>query len=101
MSEPSAGLVRFLLVALSLSAAVGVQRSVVYVTHQDQLWDGRLAGIPWYFLMLEVSLLAAPWALAAVLWTERRWRLMPIGVVGAATVVAAAPFVANLLTLLR
>jgi hypothetical protein len=101
ISEPSAPVVPLLIVALTLSAAVGVQRLIVYATRLDQLLDGRLAQAPWFVLVLEVSLLAAPWALAAVLWTERRWKLMPIGVVRAATVVAAAPFLGNLLSLLR
>ena len=96
IDEPSAALVPWLLVALSLSAAVGLQRWLAYATRFDQLWDGRLASVRWYHLLLEVTLLAAPIVLIVILRRASRVRQARFAVVLAATVAAALPFLINL-----
>lgn len=98
--EPSARLLPLVLVALSLSAGIGMKRWVLYGTRWSELLDGRLATIPWYFLLLDGLLLLAPALLITALAKQRVIRRLP-RTWGVATVIAAAlPFVLDLMTTL-
>ena len=101
ITEPSAQVVPFLLVAIALSASEGLQRWVLYGAHLGQLFDGRLARLPWYYLLLDASLELSPLALVIALVYRRPLRRAPVRITAACAIVGVAPFVLDMLSLVR
>lgn len=79
LREPYAALANAFLVCCAFPAANALRRMLFYAVHLPQVGDDlrRVDTIPWYFVLLEVSILATPFIFIAGIVFRHRLRALP------------------------